>query len=78
MNTNKLNDNIENDSLDESEIYDEEPNNFFIEDSMQNCNTEINFSALQKTLNTNINQNGIISNIPLTTYLGYKKFLSNA
>ena len=30
MNTNKLNDNIENDSLDESEIYDEEPNNFFL------------------------------------------------
>ena len=49
-----------------------------MEEPTQSCNIEINYSALQISLNTNINQNGIISNIPLNTYLGYKKFLSNA
>jgi len=32
----------------------------------------------QNSLNDNINEHGIISNLPLKTYLGYKKFISNA
>ena len=37
-------------------------------------NVEIDYAALQKSLKHNINQHGIICNVPVNTYIGYKKF----
>jgi hypothetical protein len=76
--TNKLTENTSSELSDECETSDDERNMYFMEEPTQSCNIEINYNSLQTTLNTNFNQNGIISNIPLNTYLGYKNFLSNA
>jgi hypothetical protein len=49
-----------------------------MEEETTSTNNEIDYTALQNSVNNNINENGIISNLPLKTYLGYKKFISNA
>ncbi len=49
-----------------------------MEEATSTSNVEIDYTALQKSLQIKINQHGIISNLPLNTYLGFKNFLSNA
>jgi len=66
------------DSSDDIELYDDPPSNFFIEEETSTSNVEIDYSALQQSLQNNINLHGIISNLPLNTYLCYKKIILNA
>ena len=66
------------DSFGDIETYDDPRSIFFMEETTSTSNVEIDYTALQKSLQKNINQHGIISNLPLNTYLGYKKFISNA
>ena len=51
---------------------------FFMQEETSTSNVEIDYSSLQQSLENNINQHGILSNLLLNTYLGYKKFISNA
>jgi hypothetical protein len=41
-------------------------------------NFESDYTTLKNSVNNNINEHAIISNLPLKTYLDYKKFISNA
>jgi len=49
-----------------------------MEEETISINYEIDYAALQNSVNKNINEHEIISNLPLKTYLGYKNFISNA
>ncbi len=66
------------DSSGDIETYDDPRSIFFMEEATSTSNVEIDYTALQKSLQKNINQHGIISNLPLNIYLGYKKIISNA
>jgi hypothetical protein len=66
------------DSSDDIDTYDDPPSNFFMVEETSTSTVEIDYTNLQQSLQNNINQHGILSNLPLNTYLGYKKIISNA
>ena len=76
--SNQKDDEISDDSSNDCENDDNPPSSFFMEEETTSTNYEIDYTALQNSVNNNINEHGIISNLPLKTYLGYKKFISNA
>jgi len=70
--SNQQDDTISIDSTNDIEIYDNPPNTFFMQEENLTTNVEIDYAALQKSLKHNINQHGIICNLPINTYIGYK------
>ena len=64
--SNQKDDDISDDSSDDSENDDNPPSSFFMEEETTSTNYEIDYTALQNSVNNNINEHGIIS------YLGYK------
>ena len=69
--SNQQDDTISMDSSGDIETYDDPRSIFFMEEATSTSNVEIDYTALQKSLQKNINQHGIISNLPLNIYLGY-------
>jgi hypothetical protein len=70
--SNQQDDTISIDSTNDIEIYDNPPNTFFMQEENLTTNVEIDYAALQKSLKHNINQHGIICNLPINTYIGNK------
>ena len=76
--SNQKNDENSDDSSDDCENNDNPPSSFFMEEETTSTNFECDYTVLQNSVNNNINEHAIISNLPLKTYLGYKNFISNA